>query len=300
MKKYIFILSIIFVTLIFFTGCEKQYPIKFDSATTVVGFSKTTLSVIENGTGGSVNIYLGAKTGTASTDVTVAISTDGISAPAIEGTDFTLSSKSISVGVGETPISVTPINNDVLEGNKMFKLIITSNSQGYQIADQDTLLVTLIDDEHPLKPWIGTYKVNAASYGKPGAWDEEWTVTVSAVADNLDQLQFVGLGNGSTIPAIATFDKTNMTISFTSGQPVGPAYGSGNGAVSLYYGTADIIGQLLLGETITAAMLTASSSLNITGTIDDTNGAIQVDKMALILTDYDAVWDVFNTTWTKQ
>jgi hypothetical protein len=299
MKKYIFIFSIILITLVFFTGCEKQYPIKYDSASSVVGFSKTTLSVIENGTPGSVIIYLGAKAGTASTDVTVEVSTAGISAPAVEGADFTLSSKSISVGVGETPISVTPINNDLLEGNKQFNLIITSNSAGYPISDEDTLLVTIVDDEHPLKPWIGTYKVAAASYGSPGAWDEEWTVTTSAVPGNLNQLQFVGLGGGSTIPVIATFDKVNLTISFTSGQPLGLAYGSGNGAVSLYFGTADIIGQVLVQQSITAAMLTASSSVNITGTIN-TDGTILIDKMGMILTDYDWPWDVFNTTWTKQ
>jgi hypothetical protein len=299
MKKYIFKLSIILVTLTIVTGCQKEYPIMFDAASSVVGFSKTTLSINENATSGSFNIYLGAKAGTAATDVTLEVSVEGIANPAVEGTDFTVSSKTVSVPVGVTAVTVTPIDNNIFQGNKQVNLIIVSNSKNYPVADQDTLTVTLIDDEHPLKAWIGTYKVAAASYGNPGAWDEEWTVTTSAVAGKLDQLQMVGLGNGSTIPITATIDKTNLTISFKSGQPLGTAYGSGNGAVSLYYGTADIIGQVLAGDYITAAMLSASSSVKITGTLN-LNGTILVDKMGMILTDYNWPWDVFNTTWTKQ
>ena len=246
-----------------------------------------------------VSIYLGAKAGTAATDVTLAVSVEGIANPAVEGTDFTISSKTVSVPVGETAVTFTPIDNNLFQGNKKVNLIIASNSKNYPVADQDTLTVTIIDDEHPLKAWIGTYKVAAVSYGKPGPWDEEWTVTTSAVAGKLDQLQMVGLGSGSTIPVIATLNKTALTISFNSGQPIGPAYGSGNGAISLYYGTADIIGQVLAQDLITAAMLSASSSVKIAGTIN-LNGTILVDKMAMIETDYDWPWDVFNTTWTKQ
>ena len=67
----------------------------------------------------------------------------------------------------------------------------------------------------------------------------------------------------------------------------------------MYYGTAAIIGQVLAADVITTAMLSASSSVKITGTIN-ANGTILVDKMGMILTDYDWPWDVFNTTWTKQ
>jgi len=299
MKKYIFKICIILVTLTIVTGCQKEYPIKFDAASSIVGFSKSTLSITENGSGGSFNLYLGAKAGAAATDVTLAVSVEGIANPAIEGTDFTISSETISVPVGVTAVTITPIDNNLFQGNKQVNLIIASNSKNYPVADQDTLTVTIIDDEHPLKAWIGTYKVAAVSYGNPGAWDEEWNVTISAVAGKLDQLQMVGLGNGSTIPVIATLNKTSLTISFNSGQPLGQAYGSGNGAVSLYYGTAAIIGQVLAGDVITSAMLSASSSVKITGTIN-ANGTILVDKMGMILTDYDWPWDVFNTTWTKQ
>jgi hypothetical protein len=87
----------------------------FDAASSIVGFSKTTLSITENATSGSFSIYLGAKAGTAATDVTLEVSVDGIANPAVEGTDFTVSSKILSVPVGVTAFTVTPIDNNIFQ-----------------------------------------------------------------------------------------------------------------------------------------------------------------------------------------
>jgi hypothetical protein len=302
MKKNIYKLCIILVALVFVTGCQKEYPIKFGSGSSVLGFSKSSLILKENGTAGSVNIYLGAAEGFTATDVILQVSVEGIANPAVEGTDFTISSKSVSVNSSEAAVTITPIDNSIFQGNKQFKLLIASNSQNYPISAQRSVTVTLSDDEHPLKAWIGTYKVAAASYGSPGKWDEEWTVTTSPVEGKLDQLSIVGLGtggSGSTIPIIATLDKVGMTISFNSEQPMGEAYGSNNGAVSLYFGTADILDQLAAQAEVTSAMLTAAASIKIQGTLD-ADGTISADKFGMILTDYNWPWDVFNTTWTKQ
>ena len=233
------------------------------------------------------------------TDVTVDVSVEGISNPAVEGTDFTILSKTVSAGVGETVITITPIDNTVFQGDKQFKLIIKSNSKSYSISAQNTMTITISDDEHPLKAWIGTYKVAAVSYGDPGNWDESWTVTTSPVTGNLNQLSITGLASGSTVPAIATLDKTALTIAINSGQDLGSSYGSDNGQVRLYYGTAEIIDMLLAQTSVTSIMLSAAESIKITGTLD-LDGTIHLDKMGMILTDYDWCWDVFNTTWTKQ
>lgn len=286
MKKYIFKLSIILVTLTIVTGCQKEYPIKFDAAFSIVGFNKTTLSVNENGTSGSVNLYLGAEAGMAATDVTLEVSVTDIARPAIEGTDFTLSSKTVSVGVGETAVTVTPIDNSIFQGNKQFRLIIVSNSKNYPIADQDTLTVTITDDEHPLKAWIGTYKVASVSYGDPGNWDEEWTVTTSAHPTDLTKLVVKGIGTASpsTTGWIGVINTTAMTITFSPGQQLNEAYGYG--PVLMYLGTPD---------------LTTIKDANIVGTIS-ADGGIHVDHVGIELTGANAgyVWDVFNTTWTKQ
>lgn len=285
MKKYIFTISIILVALMIITGCQKQYPIKFDSASSIVGFNKTTFAVNENGAPNSdVMVYLGAELGAAATDVTLTVSTEGIAKPAVEGTDFTIASKSLTVPVGQTAVTITPIDNTIFQGNKQFDLIIASNSKGYPIANQDTLRVTIVDDEHPLKAWIGTYKVAAVSYGKPGAWDEEWTVVTSAVDGDVTKLSLKGIGSSSALAIIATFNTTAMTVTLAPGQSLGDCYGYG--PTSVFKGTAS---------------LTFNKDVPLTGTIL-TNGDIKVDFWGhdVVSGNYAGAWDVFNTTWTKQ
>jgi hypothetical protein len=286
MKKYIFRFCIILVALVFVTGCQDKYPIMYDSASSVVGFNESSLTIVENGTASSVNIYLGAAEGAAATDVTLEVAVEGIDNPAVEGTDFTLSATNVSVGVGETAVTITPIDNSVFQGNKQFKLIISSNSKNYSISAQKTVTVTITDNEHPLKSWIGSYKVTAASYGKPGEWDEEWTVTTSAHPTDLTKLVVKGIGTSSpsTSDWVGVINTTDMTITFSPGQQLDEAYGYG--PVLMYVGTPD---------------LTTNKDANIVGTIS-ADGSIHIDLLAIELTGANAgyVWDVFNTTWTKQ
>src|SRR5512133_3145274 len=143
MKKYMYKISLFLAAFLIITGCQKEYPIMFDSSTSVVGFSKTSLTLKETDQRGSVKIYLGGAASLSSTDVTLQVSTEGISKPAIEDTDFTISSKNVSVGVGETEVTITPIDNNVFQGNNQFKLVISSNSKSYSISAQKTLTVTI-------------------------------------------------------------------------------------------------------------------------------------------------------------
>lgn len=284
MKKYLYKLSLILVALVIIPGCKKDYPIMFDSSTAVVGFSSSTLNIKEQGPDGTVKIYLGGSLSQAATDVVLTVSVEGISLPAVEGTDFTISSKNVSVSVGETVVTITPINNNIFTGDKQFKLIISSNSKSYPISAQNMVTITIADDEHPLKAWIGTYKVAAASYGDPGNWDELWTVVTSPVAGDVTKLSLKGIGSSSSTAIIATLNTTTMTITLTPGQSLGDPYGAG--PTSVFKGTPD---------------LTFLESDNITGTIQ-ANGTISIDLWGekIVSGQYAGPWDVFNTTWTKQ
>ena len=284
------------VAMIMVTGCEDKYPVMYDTSNVIVGLNKTALSVKEQGPAGTFNVYLGALPGTTATDVTLAVSVEGFSKPAIEGTDYTISSKNVSVGVGEAVVTITPIDNAIFEGDKKFKLTITGNSQNYVLTPQNSITVTLVDDEHPLKNWIGTYTVAAASYGVPGAWDEEWTVTTAPVAGDVTKLSLTGISGPGSGPVIAKLDKTAMTIEIAPGQALGAAYGAGNGPVGLYWATDEILA--LAGAELTAAMIADAATHKLTGTIQN-DGTILIDRVAPILTDYVYSWDVFNTTWTK-
>lgn len=280
------------VTLLLVTSCEDKYPKMWDESNIVVGLSTTSLSVKENATG-SFNVYLGGVTGTEATDVTLEVSIAGISKPAIEGTDFTLSSKSINTPVGVTAVTVSPIDNSIFAGNKQFKVRLVSNSKNYPITVQDSIVVTLVDDEHPLKNWIGTYTVAAVSYGSPGAWDESWTVTTVPVATDVTKLSMTGIA-GSSAAVIATFDTDAMTVTIDS--PSAIAGGEGYDNTSLYYATDELLA--IASGDVTANMLTAASAETIVGTIE-ADGTIKIDRMCIILDDYVYAWDCFNTTWTK-
>jgi hypothetical protein len=295
-KSFLTVVAILFLV----TACKKEI-IMMDSSKYLVGFSSSETIMRENlGGPATIEFYVGAATGTEATEVVFAVDTVGLGASAAKlGVDFTLSSTSLSAGPGLSTLSVTPVDNDVFTGNKKFYLVIESNSKNYKLSAQKRLLVTINDDEHPLKQWLGAYTVSAASYGSPGAWDETWNVVTAPVEGQLDQLSITGLGYGSTVPLIATVDKAAMTISIESAQLLGEAYGPDNGVVKLYYGTDEIMNQLLAGLEINSTMLGNAATHKITGTIE-ANGTIHLDKMGMVLTDWDWCWDIFNTTWVLQ
>jgi len=302
MKKIISNLLILAVATVMVTSCDDNYPIIFDDENIIVGMNAATLSVDENSTG-SLTIYLGAYPGTDATDVTITVSTDNITSPAIEGTDYNLSTKTVNVGVGLGAVTVTPVNNDVYTGNKQFRVSIVSNSKNYPMAVQQSTLVTIVDDEHPLKAWLGTYSVTALSYGKPGEWDEEWTVTTSPVAEDPTKLALLGISDG-TKPAIATFDTEAMTIEITTPQDLGEIYGYTDGYWGeIYYGSDVLFGILGAGwANPSDGILAANSGKKLTGTIE-ADGTIKIDRILPVWrysTTHYQVWDMFNTTWTKQ
>ena len=279
------------VTLIMVTSCDDNYPIIYDDSNIVVGLSASSLSVKENATG-SFNVYLGGVTGTEATDIVLEVSVEGIDKPAIEGTDFTLSSKNVNTPVGVKAVTVTPIDNSTFNGDKQFVVKIASNSKNYPVTPQDSIKITLVDDEHPLKAWIGTYTVAAVSYGDPGAWDEEWTVTTAPVASDVTKLTMTGIA-GSSEAVVATLNTTTMTVTIVSPSSINGGEGYDN--TSVYYATDELLA--IASGYVTTGMLSAASQ-PITGTIE-ADGTIKIDRMCIILDDYVYAWDCFNTTWTK-
>lgn len=299
MKKIIIKTGILLVTLIMVTACEDRV-IMFDSSMNLVGFTASSVTVNESQTVPTpFYLYFGAAEGTPETTVTLTIDTAGLGdAAAREGVDFSISSKSLDLEVGvDNSATISPIDNAVFTGNKKFYIVISASSSSI-ISAQKRFLVTIADDEHPLKAWLGSYTVTALSYGSPGDWDEEWNIQTTAVDGHLDQIAITGLGYGSTEPLIATIDRDNLTITIVSAQTLGAAYGGDNGEVKLYYGTDAIIGQVHAGDYVTSEMLSAAALIPITGTIDN-DGTIFLDRMGMVLTDYDWCWDVFDTTWDK-
>ena len=294
MKKIISNLFILAVAMFMMTSCDDQYPVMFDESNIIVGLNTAVLTLNEDAEG-EFTIYLGGVTGTEATDVTLQVSVDGIDNPAVEGTDFTLSTKNINLPVGTASVSVIPANDDKFTGNKQFKVSIAGNSKNYPVAAQNSILVTILEDEHPLTTWIGTYDVEAISTFVPGINDELWTVT-TVEGDNQLELKATGISFG-TEAVILKFNMDDKIVTIESGQDLGNIYEAYGGpfAGSVYYATDDIIRDA--GNYTDASFLDEAKGISMTGTFTD-NGVIQINRMAIVLDDYVYCWDVFNTTWT--
>ncbi len=278
MKKSIFKILMLAVSVILITACESE-PILFDASMKLVGFSSRTLTISESASSGTFNIFLGSAVGTTAT-VTLEISTDGLANPAVEGEDFSLSSTQVDLTPGENEVTINVTDNAVFTGDKQVKIVISDGGSDYTLAYEHSLLVTISDDEHPLKKWLGLYTGDAKSYGNPGSWDETWDVEIMPVDGHLDMIQIVGVGSDGTDPVFATLDTDNMTITIEPGQNLGDAYGYGDTFV--FYGYQD---------------LSWDEQLPLTGTIDN-DGNIYVDNWAHQIDDW--CWDVFNVTFSRK
>jgi hypothetical protein len=284
MKKIINRITFVLAAVTLLVSCEADY-IMFDSSKNFVAFPADKMNFLEPGGLVAIPVYVVALKGSPAITVDFDFDVTDIPNAAVEGVDYTLvnDSKTLSFpeGWGYDTIWIDPVDNDIFEGNKLFNIVLTSNSQNYQFGANKAMAVTVIDDEHPLKAWIGSYDVVALSYGSPGAWDEAWSVTTESVEGDLGSLSItVSTGSGGGQPFLATIDTDEMTITIAPGTDIGSVYGYGP---TLWY-----VGDYSYIDT----------ESSIVGTIDN-DGTIMIDELAVWLPDYSYYWDAFNTTWTK-
>jgi hypothetical protein len=285
-NRYAFFYIIMMV--IVFTSCKND-PIMFDKSKTFVAFVAPSASVYENASSIDIPVMVAGIEGSPSVTVDYDIVTDGIANPAVEGTDFTIvspGSLSFTEGTGYAFITIHPIDNAVFTGNKSFKIVLSANSKNYPTGAENVVTVVLKDDEHPLAKWIGTYMVNAVSYYSPGEYDETWEVTTEADPKDINNLLITGVGAFGSDTIKAKFDLEEMTISLIPGQSIGDVYNVGN--VAVYKGT-DAGDDVIMNEPLI-------------GVIEE-DGTIKIDLWGELITEgqYSGqLWDVFNTTWTKE
>jgi hypothetical protein len=287
MKNTYKLLYIVMMAVIF-TSCKND-PIMFDKSKTFVAFTSSSASVMENENALDIPVMVAAVPGSPAVTVNFEVRTDGIANPAVEGTDFTIvsaGSVDFPEGTGMVNITIHPIDNNVFTGNKSFELVLTSNSKNYPTGAENVILVTLKDNEHPLAKWIGTYNVAAVSYSKPGVYDEAWTVTTEPDPNDVTKLLISGVGKEGSGPIKATISLEEMSITLAPGQSIGDVYGYGN--IVVYKGTDAGDGVI--------------QDQPLIGVIQD-DGTIKIDLWGEYITDgqyANSLWDVFNTTWTKQ
>jgi len=288
-NKILFILA----AVVLFASCETEY-IMFDSSKNFVAFTAKSVNIPEPATKAvGIPVLVTALPGSPALTVTFEFDYEGLDEKAAEeGSEFTLvnDSKTLSYpqGWGYDTIWIKPIDNDIFTGNKTFYINLVSNSLDYEFGANTLFTVNIIDDEHPLKEWIGSYDVYAYSYGDPGAWDEQWTCVTSADPTDVNNLLLTGIGGSSYpgVPVVAKVDMETMTLSIAAGSEIG-SHALYGGPVAIFFG--DETGGV------------ANDTDPIVGELRD-DGSIHIDHLALkfvggINTGY--IWDSFDTEWTK-
>ncbi len=300
MKKRISKLLYILVALALVVSSCEWNPIMWDDSKVFVAFSTASTDMPEddqtttNSESVAIVVAVNALDGSPAVTLSFEFDTTGIAleSAAFEDVDFTLENadKTLSFpnGWGYDTIWIKPIGNDYFTGNKQFNIVLVSNTQDIPFGASNSHAIKILDNEHPLSAWIGTYAVDAQSYGDPENWDEAWGVTTKAVDGELDQLSIIGIGHvpSAHTAIIATIDAEAMTITIDGGQD-SDAYADFNYTESyVYYGFSD---------------LSLDESAQLVGTISE-DGTIAIDNFGIRIEYYGTnygVWDVFNTTWTK-
>ncbi len=288
MKNY-FKLLYILLAIGWLFSCENE-PIMYDSSKNHVAFTQGEVLIAENA--GMVGIPVMVVATLDDAAVTVDFMFDADQSVASEGTDFTIENDPMTLsfpnGWGYDTIWVTPVDNDVFGGNITFVMRLTTNSLNYQFGAQDSIICTIVDNEHPLGIWIGSYEIEAtfvAGYFS----DEVWTGIVTEPdpndVNNLIITGLCGTAYSERLPITASVDLEAMTITLPAGADIG-SHDNYGGPVNLYVGTEDN---------------SVDEEAPIVGTINN-DGTIEIPMIGIYFAggiNEGLTYGVYNTVWNK-
>lgn len=225
MKKIFYLFSIVSMGLLV-ASCNLNEMPTFNDSDAFAAFSRTSLSVKEDGGVLNVPIHVASLNGTATT-----VTYELINGSAIQGVDFEDASGSgtISFSAGERektiPVKILP-HLGVFTGDKSFTIKFKSTGD-VKMGLENTCSVTITDIDHPLSALFGTFTATAADY-----WGDESDFAVTLSKDesdvskvwisNLDPY-FAGYGfvapDYNFIYGVVNDDMTRITV--PRGQAVG-------------------------------------------------------------------------------
>ena len=223
--KYKTAYLVLLALLLLLHACEINDPILIPGDIAYVAFSETEQSVRENKGNLEIEIYL-TTLSTSPAEFSISTSTEGIENPAEEGVDYNIPQDrkvSFNEGMGYQTITIEILDNDEKDGMKQFMLVLGSGTGGYEIGidGKDKVLVTIQDDEHPLKFILGTYRIEASSY-----YGSEWNIRhdrlrIEPDADTNKVLIYnviEGITPVLSRPLVGSVDRELETITIKSGQ----------------------------------------------------------------------------------
>ena len=283
--KYFAILSAVLPV----SSCEWNPP-TFDSADSFIAFTASSSGVAEQG--GMIGIPVLVTAESSAPAVSITFDFDE-SSTAVEGEHFNLVNASNTLdinGWGYDSIWIEPIDNDVFTGDLALIINLTSNTKNYPFGVTKSHTLTIVDNEHPLGDWIGTYNVDAPAYYN-NFGDETWIVTTEADPSDVNNLIVTGIGNDPSINGgysevtsiTGVVDLDAMTIKFSAGSEIG-THSAYSGPIAVYLGDPD--GNMYEEP--------------IVGDIND-DGSIYIDNLGILFVgglNEGLTWAVFETTWT--
>ena len=261
MKKILINMGVVFFVALAFASCDKNEPILYSEK--IVSFDAKTLAIEENrGSEFPVKMFIAGTEGDGGSELSLELSVEGLTNPAIEGEDFTIDGLSASFDTyyGMDSVMVTPIDNEERDEDKQFMLIISSVSNGYELGSWDTLTVTIADDEHPLALLIGTYSAQVNSY-----FNGPTTHEITTVPDPEDETRLI-ISNlvpgGTALDVYGIADLETGILRIPVGQDLVPESNANPAELQGWYGTE---GEVVIEE-----------GGFVTGIIDTDDGTISI------------------------
>ncbi|WP_430815942.1 hypothetical protein [Carboxylicivirga sp. RSCT41] len=164
-------ITALLAVMVLLTSCGEVEKQLFDDKDAFFAFEGSALATAENGTNNLyIPVYIARSI--AEGNVSFEVITEGYENPAIEGDDFKILTGNSTISFnGEfyESIEIELINNEDIDGDKKFKLVLASNNigatHGLANGENSEFEITIIDDEHPLAPILGSYLLY---------WDSPW------------------------------------------------------------------------------------------------------------------------------
>lgn len=195
-----------------FTSCSNNLP-EFNDADAFVALRQSTATMPETSGENEIEVLLTSLNGKdGSVDFEI-VSDENT--PAVEGVDFKIlnDSKTLTFtkDANTQKIRIQIIDNDKYTGDKRFAINLV-NAQGANIGAENSIAITIEDDEHPLAFMLGAYSAKAESYfNGPTDW------TLSIAKDDKDASKvwisnMVPSGSSLAIYGTVNDEKTEIRI----------------------------------------------------------------------------------------
>lgn len=210
------------VILACFISCEENVdPImKIQDATVYFDTDQTRFvpSVSENNAILKVPLILAGLPGTYPVTVTVEADTVDLENPAIEGEHFTIKKKEITFeeGYGQKYVEIRTIDNADKNLTRQFNLVIKSMSRSIKENVDNRITISILDDEHPLKKYFGTYSGSGLDCFTGNL--VQMSITIAADPEDDNMVLLSGIYPFPLLTFKLRIDQENQVCSFPGGQ----------------------------------------------------------------------------------